>query len=79
MDRRAGDSLDALAMLEAMPISDTQQRQAKRAVATHAYDAEDCLELLRALGLTDAGFRWTQSMSDHGTGKRRKIYTRELP
>lgn len=47
-------------------------RKAMRYIASEATDAEDCRELLLALGLIKPGFRWLTS-ARYGHGGRRKI------
>lgn len=42
-------------------LEEHKRRRATLAVAAHAHNAEDCKELLRALGLLPPGHRWKQS------------------
>lgn len=57
------------------PIPDPtpeDQRRAALTIAHHATSPEECLELLRMVGLVDPGFEWTGSVH-YGAEKRRKI------
>lgn len=47
---------------------------AKRRVAERAVDADECLELMRMLGLVDPGFEWVSRIGS-SQDKRRKVIT----
>lgn len=57
------------ARLQDQPGTDDQIDRATRHVATHAHDADDCRNLLEALGLIDPGFAWVRV----GRARRRKV------
>lgn len=42
-------------------VTEEERRSAAAAVASNAIDANDCRELLQAIGLLDAGFAWRKS------------------
>lgn len=52
-----------------------EKRRAQLRVAEHAKDADECLELLRMIGLIDSGFHWVIDPSQHGKSKKRRVTT----